>query len=87
LWKTDINHKSRKEHEGIRKKPGGLCVLCGKVVILKLTNTIEVIFVANKKNQGKTKSEIRNLRIQQIIFLTISIMIILAMVLSMAMKF
>jgi hypothetical protein len=43
--------------------------------------------VANKKNKIKTKGEIRNLRIQQIIFLAISIIIILAMVLSMATKF
>jgi hypothetical protein len=43
--------------------------------------------VANKKNQGKSKSETRNLRIQQIIFLAISVIIILAMVLSMATKF
>jgi hypothetical protein len=43
--------------------------------------------VANKKNQGKSKSEVRNLRIQQIVFLAISIIIILAMVLSLATNF
>jgi hypothetical protein len=43
--------------------------------------------VSSKKNSGKSKSEVRNLRIQQIIFLAISIIIILAMVLSMATKF
>jgi hypothetical protein len=42
--------------------------------------------VASKKNQGKTKSEIRSMRIQQIIFLAISVIIILAMVLGMMMK-
>jgi hypothetical protein len=41
----------------------------------------------NKKNLSKSKREVRNLRIQQIIFLAISIIIILAMVLSMATKF
>jgi hypothetical protein len=43
--------------------------------------------VANKKNQGKTKGEIRSLRIQQVVFLAISIIIILAMVLSLATNF
>ena len=41
----------------------------------------------NKKHPGKTKSEIRSLRIQQIIFLAISVIIILAMVLSLATSF
>jgi hypothetical protein len=46
------------------------------------------MFVANnKKNQGKTKSEIRSMRIQQVIFLAISVIIILAMVLSLATSF
>jgi hypothetical protein len=40
----------------------------------------------NKKNQSKSKSEIRALRIQQIIFLAISVIIVLAMVLSMVAK-
>jgi len=43
--------------------------------------------MANKKKTGKTKSEMRSLRIQQIIFLTISVIIILAMVLSLAAKY
>jgi t-SNARE complex subunit (syntaxin) len=43
--------------------------------------------VANKKNPGKTKPVPRSMRIQQIIFLTICVIIILAMVLSLATKF
>jgi hypothetical protein len=43
--------------------------------------------MASKKNQSRSTKEMRSMRTQQVIFLAISIIIILAMVLSATMKF